>query len=55
MKTFSRRDMLKTSLLAPAAVAAVHGMGPISSAMEAPKYEAEPMPSRSCVTRRVMP
>ena len=44
MKTFSRRDMLKTSLLAPAAVAAVHGMGPISSAMEAPRYEAEPMP-----------
>jgi beta-galactosidase len=44
MKTFSRRDMLKTSLLAPAAVAAAHGMGPISSAMEAPRYEAQPMP-----------
>jgi beta-galactosidase len=44
MKTFSRRDVLKTSLLAPAAVAAAHGMGPISSALEVPKYEAEPMP-----------
>src|SRR5579863_10204501 len=36
MKTFSRRDMLKTSLLAPAAVAAVQGMGPIGAAMELP-------------------
>ncbi len=36
MKTFSRRDMLKTSLLAPAAVVAVQGMGPIGSAMELP-------------------
>jgi beta-galactosidase len=43
MKTFSRRDMLKTSLLAPAAVAAAHGMGPISSAMEMPKEDAEPI------------
>ena len=42
MKTFSRRDMLKTSLLAPAAVAAVQGMGPIASAMEASTENAEP-------------
>ena len=34
MKSFSRRDLLKTSLLAPAAVAA-QGMGPIGAAIEA--------------------
>ena len=42
MKTFSRRDMLKTSLMAPAAVAAVQGMGPIGAAMEVPHEPAEP-------------
>ncbi len=36
MKTFSRRDVLKTTLMAPAAVAAVQTMGPISAAMEIP-------------------
>src|SRR5579863_4951299 len=41
MKTFSRRDILKTSLLAPAAVAAAQGMGPISAAME--PGEPEPL------------
>jgi beta-galactosidase len=35
MKTFSRRDVLKTSLLAPAAVAAAQGVGPIDTAMKA--------------------
>ncbi len=35
MKSFSRRDMLKTSLLAPAAAVAAHGMGPVSAAMQA--------------------
>src|SRR5258708_36347780 len=35
MKTFSRRDVLRTSLLAPAAVAAAQGVGPIDSAMKA--------------------
>ena len=34
--------MLKTSLLAPAAVAAVQGMGPIGSAMEPSREDAEP-------------
>ena len=43
MKTFSRRDMLKTGLLAPAAVAAVHGMGPMGSAMELSGEHAEPL------------
>ena len=42
MKTFSRRDMLKTSLLAPAAVAAAQGMGPIGAAMEVPHQPLEP-------------
>src|SRR5215469_16104275 len=41
MKTFSRRDMLKTSLLAPAAVAAAQGMGPIGAAMEVPHQPPE--------------
>src|SRR5580704_9181629 len=34
MKTLSRRAMLKTSLLVPAA-AAVHGMGPLGAAIDA--------------------
>ena len=34
MKTFSRRDLLKSSLLAPAAAAA-QGMGPMGAAIEA--------------------
>ena len=34
MKSFSRRDLLKTSLLAPAAVAAAQGMGPMALAIE---------------------
>jgi beta-galactosidase len=40
MKTFSRRDVLKTSLLAPAAVAA-NGL-PISAGIEAAAQEAQP-------------
>ena len=35
MKTLSRRDLLKSSLLAPA-VAAAHGMGPMGAAIQAP-------------------
>src|SRR5664279_722878 len=34
MKSFSRRDVLKTSLLAPAAAVAAHSMGPVSAAMQ---------------------
>lgn len=41
MKTLSRRDLLKTSLLAPAAVAA-QGIGPIGAAMEAVAQETAP-------------
>ena len=35
MKAFSRREMLKTSLLAPAVAVAAHGMTPIEAAMQA--------------------
>ena len=54
MKTFSRRDLLKTGLLAPAAVAAAQGMGPLGSAMEAaaqePAAAAKSAANRSSVT-----
>ena len=50
MKTFSRRDVLKTTLLAPAAVAAAQGVGPIDTAMNVVGGEAsgplELLPSR---------
>ncbi len=40
MKPFSRRDVLKTGLIAPAVAAAAHGMGPLSAAaMEAAQQE----------------
>ena len=42
MKTFSRRAILKTGLLAPAAVAAAQGMGPMGAAME-PGEPSEPL------------
>ncbi len=41
MKTFSRRDMLKTSLLAPAAVAA-NGLAPLATSAEALAEEIHP-------------
>jgi beta-galactosidase len=41
MKTFSRRDVLKTSLLAPAAVAA-NGLGPVRVGIEAAAEEIHP-------------
>ena len=44
MKTLSRRDLLKSSLLAPAAVAA-HGMGPMGAAIEAAGIEPAPQPA----------
>jgi len=42
MKKISRRDVLKTSLLASAGAAAVHGMGPIAASMETHSETAEP-------------
>jgi beta-galactosidase len=46
MKTFSRRDVLKTSVLAPAAVAA-SGLGPLSTSAEAAAQEAAQSNSNS--------
>ena len=46
MKAFSRRDMLKTSLLAPAVAAAAHGMTPIEAAMHAAGETAGPSARR---------
>ncbi len=43
MKTISRRDLIKTGLLAPAAVAAAQGMGPLSPAMEAAAHQTSPV------------
>ena len=40
MKTLSRRDILKSSLLAPAAVAAAHGIGPMSGQIEEENKES---------------
>ena len=42
MKKLSRRDVLKTSLLASAGAAAVHGMGPIANSLETRSETAEP-------------
>ena len=46
MKTLSRRDLLKTSLLAPAAVAA-QGMGPMGAVIEAAAEETHPQPANA--------
>ncbi len=45
MKAFSRRDMLKTSLLAPAVAAAAHGMTPIEAAIQVTGEAAGPLPA----------
>ena len=44
MKNLSRRDLLKTSLLAPVAVAA-NGMGPIGAALQGAGQEPGPLPA----------
>ncbi len=43
MKTLSRRDLIKTGLLAPAAVAAAQGMGPLTPSIEAAAQETVPV------------
>jgi len=45
MKAFSRREMLKGSLLAPAVAAAASGMSPIAAAMQAAGETAGPLPA----------
>src|SRR5579871_6380766 len=42
MKTFSRRAVLKTSLLAPAAAVAANGLGPLNASVEAAAEETKP-------------
>jgi beta-galactosidase len=44
MKAFSRRDLLKTGLMAPA-VAAANGMGPIGAAMQVAGEASGPLPT----------
>src|SRR5271170_5604852 len=44
MQPFSRRDVLKSGLLAPVAVAAVNGVGPFGAVMAAAAENAEPLP-----------
>ena len=43
MKTLSRRDLLKTSLLAPAAVAAAQGLGPMGVAAQVAAESSGPL------------
>jgi beta-galactosidase len=43
LKNLSRRDLLKTSLLAPAVAATVHGMGPYGAAMQAAGVSPAPI------------
>jgi beta-galactosidase len=43
MKSFSRRDLLKTSLLAPAVAAAAQGMGPMGLAIESVQEGSGPL------------
>jgi beta-galactosidase len=45
MKTFSRRNLLKTGLLAPAAVAAASGLGPMGVAMPATGEDPGQLPA----------
>jgi beta-galactosidase len=42
MKKFSRRDVLKAGVIAPAAAAAVHGMGPMAGAIDIHSEKGEP-------------
>ncbi len=45
METFSRRNLLKTGLLAPAAIAAANAAGPLGAAMEAAVQQSEASPA----------
>jgi beta-galactosidase len=55
MRKVSRRDVLKTGLLAPAAVAVANGMGPMGLAMQAGGNAAEPLPSPGAPSISAMP
>ncbi len=49
MKTFSRRDVLKTSLLAPAVAATAHAIGPIDPAVHAAGEVSGPLSAPATV------
>jgi beta-galactosidase len=44
MKTVSRRDLLKTSIMVPAGIAAAQGLGPIGSTLHPAAQNSEPLP-----------
>ena len=44
MKTVSRRDLLKTSIMVPAGIAAAQGFGPMGSALQTTGQNSEPLP-----------
>jgi beta-galactosidase len=44
MKSVSRRDLLKTSIMVPAGIAAAQGFGPSRSALQDSGHNAEPLP-----------
>ena len=49
MKTFSRRDVLKTSLLVPAAAATAHAMGPLDAGVHAAGEVSGPLSAPASV------
>ena len=55
MNKVSRRDLLKTGLLAPAAVAVANGMGPMGLAMQAGGNAPEPLPSSAATASDALP
>jgi len=44
MKTVSRRDLLKTSIMVPAGIAAAQGLGPMGSALHPAAQNSQPLP-----------
>ena len=44
MKTVSRRDLLKSSIMVPAGIAAAQGLGPMGSAAQTTAHNSEPLP-----------
>ena len=44
MKTVSRRDLLKSSIMVPAGIAAAQGLGPMGSAAQTTAQNSEPLP-----------
>ena len=55
MGKVSRRDLLKTGLLAPAAVAVANGMGPMGLAMQASGEAPEPLPAAQATPETSLP